>query len=145
MFRGQYEHTIDAKGRVSLPAKFREILAARGSDRLVVTADVEPCLLAFGLDEWQAFEEKLAALPSMDRRVRMVKRTLVGQAHELTVDGNGRILLPPPLREHAGLGREVVFTGQIDRIEIWSREGWSRTREDVDVGALTDALEGLGI
>lgn len=145
MFRGQFEHTIDQKGRISLPARFRELLSSRGSDRLVLTVDVEPCLLAFPTSEWEAFERKLGELPSMDRRVRMVKRTLIGAAHEVGVDKNGRILIPPPLREHAGLERDVVFAGQIDRIEIWSQSGWARVRDSVDPDALQDALEGLGI
>jgi len=145
VFRGQYEHTIDAKGRTSLPARFREIIASRGSDRLVLTRDVERCLLAFPLDEWQAFEARLAAQPSMDRRVRMVKRALIGGAHEVQVDGNGRILIPAGLRAHGGLDREVVFAGQIDRVEIWSREAWAAASEAVDAEALQEALEGLGI
>ena len=145
MFRGEFEHTVDGKGRTSLPARFRELLAASGSDRMVVTRDVERCLLLFPLAQWEAFERKLAELPSMAPGVRLVKRTLLGSAHEVSVDGNGRILIPQPLREYAGLSREVVFAGQIDRIELWNRDAWRALQEGVDAAALQEALEGLGI
>ena len=144
MFTGHYEHTIDAKGRVSLPAKYREAIAARGSDRLMVTADIHNILLAFALDEWQAFMDKLGALPSMDPRVRMVKRHLIGGAHEVQFDGNGRILLPAPLRQHAQLDREVVFVGIGDRIEIWSKAGWDASHVEEDTAALEKAYQELG-
>ena len=145
MFRGQFEHSIDAKGRTSLPARFREILAARGSERLVITADVEPCLLAFPLDHWQAFEEKLGALPRLDQRVKLVKRIYIGNAHEVSIDSAGRVLIPPPLRAHAGLEKEAVFTGQIEHIEIWSGESWQKAREEVTAEEFQKALNGLGI
>ncbi len=145
MFRGQFEHSIDAKGRTSLPARFREILAARGSDRLVVTADIEPCLLAFPLDHWQEIEAKLAALPRLDHRVKLVKRVYIGNAHEVSVDSAGRILIPPPLREHASLGKEAVFAGQIEHVEIWSRASWQKTRDQVSSEEFQQALDGLGI
>ena len=145
MFRGEFEHTVDGKGRTSLPARFRELLAASGSDKMVVTRDVERCLLLFPLAQWEAFEAKLAELPSMAPEVRLVKRTLIGSAHEVNVDGNGRILIPQPLREYARLSREVVFAGQIDRIELWNRDAWRSLQEGVDAAALQQALEGLGI
>lgn len=145
MFRGLYEHTIDAKGRVSLPAKFREAIVSRGSDRLVVTMDVEQCLLAYALPEWQAFEARLGALPQMDRRVRMIKRALIAGAHELQVDGNGRILIPPALRDYAALGRDVVFAGQIEHIAIWNKDSWGGVRGGIDADALQQAMEDLGI
>ncbi len=145
MFRGQFEHSIDAKGRTSLPARFREILAARGSDRLVITADIEPCILAFPLDHWQAFEEKLGTLPRLDQRVKLVKRVYIGNAHEVSVDSAGRILIPAPLREHAGLAKEAVFAGQIEHVEIWSCEGWRKARENVSAEQFQEALDGLGI
>lgn len=145
MFRGQFEHSIDAKGRTSLPARFREILTARGQDRLIVTADVEPCLLAFPLDHWKAFEEKLGSLPRLDQRVKLVKRVYIGNAHEVSVDSAGRILIPASLREHAALGKEAVFAGQIEHVEIWSRDAWQKTREEVSAEEFQQALDGLGI
>jgi MraZ protein len=145
MFRGQFEHSIDAKGRTSLPARYRELLAARGSDRLVITTDVEPCLLAFPLDHWQAFEAKLAALPALDQRVKLVKRIYVGSAHEVSIDGAGRILIPPTLREYAGLGKEALFTGLIDRVEVWSRDGWQTNRERASGEDFQQIISDLGI
>ncbi|RMG14279.1 MAG: division/cell wall cluster transcriptional repressor MraZ [Deltaproteobacteria bacterium] len=145
MFRGEFEHTVDGKGRTSLPARFREVLAASGSDRMVVTRDVERCLLLFPLAQWEAFERRLLELPSMAPGVRLVKRTLIGSAHEVSVDANGRILIPQPLREYADLKREVVFAGQIDRIELWNRDAWRTLQSQVDPAALQEAMEGLGI
>lgn len=153
MFRGLYEHTIDAKGRISLPARFRELVtvgdSANGSGRLVVTRDVEPCLKAYPIEAWQQTEAKLAALPSMNRQARMLKRLLVGSAHDLQVDKSGRILLPPPLRTHAGLEREAVFVGQIDHIEIWSKAAWEASQnqptELSDIAELLESFEGLDI
>ncbi|RMG18957.1 MAG: division/cell wall cluster transcriptional repressor MraZ [Deltaproteobacteria bacterium] len=143
MFRGEFEHTIDPKGRTSLPASFRELLSAQGSDRLVVTAALDECLLLYPLPAWEELERKLAALPSMDRRVRLVKRALVGRAHELSADRHGRILLPAPLRTYAGLGRDIVFVGQISFIEVWAREKWSAGDHPFEPAEVQAAIESL--
>ena len=105
MFRGRYEHTVDPKGRTSLPSRFREILADRSDDRLIVTTAIDaPCLIAYPFAEWQRFEERLMALPQFDPAVVKLKRVYVSSAMECSVDRNGRILIPPVLREHAGIG-----------------------------------------
>ena len=125
MFRGRYEHTIDQKGRTSIPSRFRELLSSKYSDdRLIVTSFVDPCLIAYPVAEWQAFEEKVRALPRFDPKVIELKRVLISGATECPIDRNGRILIPPVLREFAGLKREIVWAGMVDYIEIWAKDGW---------------------
>jgi len=121
VFRGRYEHTIDGKGRTSLPARFREVLSGLGESRLVVTTGLEPCLVAYPMREWEAFEERLAKLPSFDASVAMLKRIYVSGAIECDLDKLGRLLLPSSLRDHAGLTRELLWTGMGRHVEIWDK------------------------
>src|ERR1700691_5199516 len=111
MFRGRYEHTIDAKGRTSLPARYRDALAASGERRIVLTSALDPCLAAYAMHEWSLFEERLAKLPQFDRAVQKLKRIYVSGAVECEVDDSGRILVPPTLREYARLEKEVLLAG----------------------------------
>ena len=125
MFRGRYEHTIDQKGRTSIPSRFRELLSSKyADDRLIVTSFLDPCLIAYPVAEWQAFEEKVRALPRFDSKVMQLKRVLISGATECLIDRNGRILIPPVLREFADLKREIVWAGMVDYIEIWAKDGW---------------------
>jgi MraZ protein len=121
VFRGRYEHTIDAKGRTSLPARFRDVLAAQAEARLIVTTGLDACLVAYPLREWEAFEERLARLPSFDPSVAMLKRIYVSGAVECDLDKLGRLLLPNNLREHAGIARELLFAGMGKHIELWDK------------------------
>lgn len=134
MFRGLHEHTIDAKGRVSLPQRFRDLLdrdngqSASGDDAetsLIITTGIDKCLVAYPKAEWEAFEARLAALPQFDPAVVQVKRIYVAGATECTIDKHGRLLVPPMLREYAGFDRDVVFAGMVATIEIWSKETWT--------------------
>ena len=131
MFRGQYEHTIDAKGRTSVPARFREVLAASGDGRLVLTTGLDPCVVAYPMQEWLAFEERLSRLPQFDPSVQMLRRIYVSGAVECEVDKVGRILVPQMLRRHAGLGREVLWAGMGRHVELWSRERFEAMRSEV--------------
>jgi MraZ protein len=124
MFRGRYEHTIDAKGRTSLPARYRDALAAEGERRIVLTSSLDPCLVAYTMREWTAFEERLAKLPQFDRAVQKLKRIYVSGAIECEVDDSGRILVPPTLREHAGLVKDVLWAGSGKYAELWDRLAW---------------------
>src|SRR5713226_5251101 len=129
-FTGVYQHQIDAKGRTSLPSRFREVLAAQGADKLFVTTDLfDSCLQAYAPAQWTAFTQKVAALSQFDPSVRLLVRSFVAPAQECPVDKVGRILIPPPLREHAGLADEVTWAAR------WSasrsgrpRAGWRRRR-----------------
>ena len=131
MFRGQYEHTIDAKGRTSVPARFREVLAAGGDGRLVLTTGLDPCVVAYPMQEWLAFEERLARLPQFDPSVQMLRRIYVSGAVECEVDKVGRILVPQTLRRHADLAREVLWAGMGRHVELWSRERFEAMRSEV--------------
>ena len=146
MFSGRYEHTIDAKGRVSIPSKFREILTSSyGDDRLIVTSFMDPCLIAYPVAEWQAIEERVRQLPRFDPVVVRVKRVLVSGATECQIDRNGRILIPPVLRQFAGLKREMVWAGHVDSIEIWSKGNWERMHEKASEPDLREAMSKLGL
>jgi MraZ protein len=124
MFRGRYEHTIDAKGRTSLPARYRDALAALGERRIVLTSALDPCLVAYTAPEWTAFEERLAKLPQFDRAVQKLKRIYVSGAVECEVDDSGRILIPPTLRDHAQLTKDVLWAGSGKYAELWDKNAW---------------------
>ncbi len=135
MFRGLHEHTIDAKGRLSLPQRFRDLLSRNsGQDNaddadsdttLIITTGIDKCLVVYPKAEWEAFEARLAALPQFDPAVVQVKRIYVAGATECPIDRHGRLLVPPMLREYAGLTRDVVFAGMVATIELWAKETWT--------------------
>jgi MraZ protein len=127
VFRGRFDHAIDGKGRVSLPARFREAMAKMREEMLVATTSDDPCLRAYPLQAWLDFEANLAQKPSLDPRLRQLMRHYVGHACETPVDGMGRILIAPSLREYAALQRDVVFVGQVSFVEIWSKERWDKS------------------
>jgi MraZ protein len=124
VFRGRYHHTIDPKGRLSIPARFREELAERGVDTLVLT-EGDRCVWAYPLDEWERLEEKLRLQPQLSAEMRSFLRRTVGSAKDCPVDRAGRTLVPPELREFAGLRKDAVITGVLTRFEIWGRERWA--------------------
>lgn len=131
MFRGRYAHVMDSKGRVSIPSKFREVLNGRGQNTLIITNDIwDPCLVAFPLDRWLEEERKVQALPDIVREVRTYKRHFISGAQECSIDRQGRILIPPSLREYAQLNREALFVGLGDKFEIWSTDLWQPKPED---------------
>ena len=125
LFRGHYEHSIDAKGRTSLPARFRHVLSA-GDQRLVITPGLaDPCLDVYPMQAWEAFEQRVAQLPKWDRDTVLLRRRYVSAAVECELDRHGRVLVPASLREHAGLSKEVLWAGVGTTIELWSRQRWS--------------------
>src|SRR5947209_16378032 len=133
MFRGRYEHTIDAKGRTSLPARYRDELAAISERRIVITSALDPCLVAYTMPEWTAFEDRISKLPQFDRHVQKLKRIYVSGAVECEVDDSGRILIPPTLREYANLSKEVLWAGSGKYAELWDKAAWRQhfdTTED---------------
>ncbi len=132
MFRGRFEHTIDAKGRTSVPARYRDVLDSIGERRIVVTSALDPCLVAYTLAEWIAFEDRLAKLPQFDRAVQKLKRLYVSGAVECDIDDSGRILIPPTLREHASLQKEVLWAGQGKYAELWDKDAWKKQVDTTD-------------
>ena len=131
MFRGIHQVSVDAKGRMSLPARLRDDLAQYDDDGVVVTIDpVSRCLLLYPLSEWEQIQQKLDKLPTFQPQARRLQRLLVGHATDLEVDKAGRILLPAPLREFARLDKKLTILGQGKKLEIWSQEEWEAQRED---------------
>ncbi len=143
MFMGEYNHTIDAKGRLIVPSKFREALG----DTFVVTKGLDGCLFVYDNEEWQAFEEKLRSLPITNKAARQFARFFLAGAAEVEVDKQGRILVPNILREFAQISKDVVLIGVASRIEIWSKERFEgmASFEDMDEIAEHMAQLGLGI
>lgn len=129
MFRGRYEHSIDAKGRTSLPSRFREVLAAHGESRLVITTGLDACLVAYPMGEWISFEERLSSLPQFDPSVTMLRRIYVSGAIECDVDKVGRVLIPQNLRDHASLQRDALWAGMGRHIELWAKDRFEAMRE----------------
>lgn len=142
MFMGEYNHTIDAKGRLIVPAKFREILG----DNFIVTKGLDGCLFVYPNDEWTRFEEKLKSLPLTNKNARQFTRFFLAGAAACEVDKQGRILLPQVLREFASLEKDVVLVGVASRIEIWSRERWDESMNtyDGDMDEVVENMESLG-
>ncbi|MBX3192325.1 MAG: division/cell wall cluster transcriptional repressor MraZ [Labilithrix sp.] len=132
MFRGRFEHTIDAKGRTSLPARYRDVLSSIGERRVILTSALDPCLVAYTAPEWTAFEERLAKLPQFDRAVQKLKRIYVSGAVECEVDDSGRILVPPTLRDHAQLTKDVLWAGSGKYAELWDAKLWKTHFDTTD-------------
>ena len=154
MFRGLYEHTLDAKGRLSLPSHFRDVLVQRAepektedADRLIITTGIDRCLVAYPPAEWRAFETRLAGLSQFDPAVVQLKRIYVAGATECPIDKNGRLLVPPMLREYAELKQETVWAGMVTTIEIWAKERWNEqvAASRSDPKAIARALTELGL
>jgi MraZ protein len=144
MFRGSFEHSVDSKGRVSVPSKFREILAERYDGRLVLAMDLDRCLTVYPLEEWERLEEKIKDLPSMQKEVKDFMRFFFSSATECELDKQGRILIPPALRERSGINKSVVLVGIINKIEIWDSGVW-KARKSENGDKIGEALASLGL
>lgn len=149
MFRGATKVTIDAKGRLAIPTRYRDRLAARSNGQLVVTVDRDYCLLLYPYPDWEEIERKLIRLPSLNKQARRLQRLMVGYATELELDGNGRILLSRELREFAGIERQAILIGQGNKFELWNDEIWNKKRDtwlsDEEDGNLSAELESLSL
>jgi len=147
-FTGKYYYSVDPKGRLMVPAPFREIIAARYSPRLYITnSPSEQCLHIYPNEEWSALQEKVRALPRMDKSVRIFMRRVIASAVEVTFDRQGRLLIPSAHRQDAGVNGEVVVVGQIEKIEVWDRALWDRATDlsKIDLGAYEQALSNFGL
>lgn len=130
MFRGAAKVTLDDKGRMVVPTRYRERLLERSAGQLVVTVDRDgECLLIYPLGDWEQVELKLMELPSLKPQSRRLQRLMVGHATDLVLDGHGRMLLPPELREFAALGRHAMLIGQGNRCELWDESRWLERRD----------------
>ena len=143
MFMGEYSHTIDTKGRLIIPSRFREELG----ETFVVTKGLDGRLFVFSDEEWKAFEIKLKSLPLTNKNARQFARFFVAGATPCELDKQGRILLPATLREFAGLEKDVVLTGMLNRIEIWSKDKWNENNslDDVAMDEIAEQMTDLGL
>lgn len=130
MFRGVNRLNLDAKGRLAIPTRYRERLQESCASQLVVTVDAERCLLIYPLPEWQLIEQKLMRLPTFNKAARRLQRLLVGHAAEVDMDAQGRVLLPPPLRQFARLDKHTVLIGQGNKFELWDEGRWDSQCDD---------------
>ena len=145
MFRGRSKHFLDEKGRLAIPARFREVLQTKSNHILVLT-NHDSCLWAFAQDEWKTIEENAASMPQLDHAVNTYLRYFISGAQECVVK-QGRITIPPDLREISGLKKEVVLVGGLKLFEIWDRERWEEEFERAkrNFPQVSQALQGLGI
>ncbi len=141
MFMGEYNHTIDSKGRLIIPSKFREDLG----QEFVMTKGLDGCLFVFPIKEWEAFEEKLRSLPLIDKNARKFSRFFLAGAAVCELDKQGRTLVPGTLREFAGMNKEVVLTGMLDRIEVWSKDKWNENNSYEDMDDIASSMQELGL
>lgn len=141
MFMGEYNHTIDAKGRLIVPAKFREALGVE----FVVTRGLDDCLFVFPNEGWKVFEEKLSTLPVANKNARRFARFFLSGAATVELDKQGRILIPTTLREYGALEKEVVFIGVANRVEIWSKERWENSAVMDDMDEIAESMDELGL
>ena len=141
MFMGEYSHTIDTKGRLIIPSRFREELG----ETFVVTKGLDGCLFVFSDEEWKAFEIKLKSLPLTNKNARQFARFFVAGATPCELDKQGRILLPATLREFAGLEKDVVLTGMMNRVEIWSKEKWIENSSCGNMDDIAEQMTDLGL
>ncbi len=146
MFRGRFEHTIDNKGRISLPAKFRDVLGGTGEHRLVIT-NFEGCLVAYPFSEWQQLEKKWSSFSLLKKEINTFLRFFISGATECGIDKLGRINIPPILRDYASLEKDIVFAGMLQRFEVWQKEKWEEVmKKTVDeLGKNSEILSELGL
>ena len=141
MFMGEYNHTIDAKGRLIVPSRFREKLG----EEFVVTKGLDDCLFVYPLDEWAHIEAAFRKVPLTNKKARDFVRFFFAGAASCEVDKQGRILLPPNLRTYAGLEKEIVSAGVLNRVEIWDKEKWEKSNDIGDMDDIADYMAELGV
>jgi MraZ protein len=143
MFIGEYHHTLDEKGRMSVPVKFRAALA----EGVVVTRGLDRSLFLYPKSEWQTLAEKLASLPFGQADTRAFARLMLAGAMEVEVDKSGRVLLPEYLREYAALDKDVVVAGLYNRLEIWNEATWKEysSKTEAEGNAIAERLQNLGV
>ena len=141
MFMGEFNHTIDTKGRLIVPSKFRELLG----DEFVVTKGLDGCLFVYPADEWKIIEDKFREVSQFSKEARKFARFFFAGAASCEVDKQGRVLLPAVLREFAGLEKEVVLAGVLNHIEIWSKDRWENAASYEDMEEIAEHMASLGL
>ncbi len=141
MFKGEYSHTIDAKGRLIMPSKYRELLG----DSFVVTRGFDRCLFVYDLEDWEKFESSLRNLPISNPNTRKLQRFFIGGAVDAEIDKQGRVLIPGVLRDHAKLEKNITLVGVGNHIEIWNKDAWETDGSFDDMDEAAAQLAELGI
>ena len=143
MLTGEFNHSIDSKGRLIIPSKLRDSFG----EHFVITKGMDGCLFLYPENEWEAFEEKLRTLPLTNKKARDFKRFFLGSAVEGEIDKQGRVLLSTSLRTYADLEKEVVLAGVLDKVEIWSKEAWDARTTDIEenIEDIASDMEDLGL
>jgi len=131
MFRGSSFHTIDSKGRIIIPARFRDVIKSGGSESVMVSR-MDKCLVAYAIEEWSKIETRVLSMVEKSDNMRRFRRVFIGGAFECACDRQERILIPPTLRQYALLDKEIVIVGVLDHFEIWSRENWETENMDLE-------------
>ena len=148
MFRGSSFHTIDSKGRIIIPARFRDVIREDGSNGLIVSR-MDRSLVAYTFDEWRKIESRILSLAEKSENMRRFRRVFIGGAFECSCDKQDRILIPPTLRQYAGFDKEVVLVGVLDHFEIWARENWEKENinleEDMKKEDVRNEIAKLGL
>ncbi|HEX5338098.1 MAG TPA: division/cell wall cluster transcriptional repressor MraZ [Gallionella sp.] len=148
MFQGSTQLNLDSKGRLAIPAQYRDLLLAHCAGSLVLTADEDGCLLVYPEPEWQPIRDKLMKASSFNARVRTLQRLLVGNAAVVPMDGAGRVLIPPTLRSFAALDKRAMLVGQGNKFELWDEAKWQAQQEAALAlmrGELPPELEGFSL
>ena len=148
MFRGISQLNLDVKGRLAVPARHRDALLERCAGHLVITADADRCLLIYPLPDWELIQQKLEGLSNLDPRVRELQRRIIGFAVDVDMDGAGRVLISPALREYAQLDKAVVLVGQGKKFELWNKDAWEQMiakAAPLSVGGLPPELDGFSL
>ena len=148
MFRGSSFHTIDTKGRIIIPARFRDVIKADGADGVMVSR-MDSCLVGYPFNEWRKIEAKILAMAEKSENMRRFRRVFIGGAFECNCDKQDRILIPPSLRQYAAFEKEIVLVGVLDHFEIWSRDNWDdenlNLEEDMKKEEVRNEIAKLGI
>lgn len=131
MFRGISYHTIDPKGRIIIPSRFRDVIKASGHDCIMVSR-MDDCLFAYTIDEWSKIEKKILDLREKSESMRRFQRIFIGSAQDCRCDAQGRVLIPPALKQYAGLEKDIALVGVLSRFEIWSKDNWDRENGKMD-------------
>jgi len=141
MFRGSSYHTLDEKGRIIIPARFRTLIRQSGDDRTMLSR-MDRCLVAYPMEEWSKIETRILSLAEKSESMRRFRRVFIGGAFECVCDRQERIVIPPTLRQYAELNREIVLVGVLDHFEIWSRDNWDGENRLMENDMLKEEVRG---
>ncbi len=148
MFRGSSLHTIDAKGRLIIPSRFRDVIRANGGERVMIS-QMDGCLVVYPFEDWRRIETRILEMAQKSEQMRRFRRVFIGGAFECACDKQERILIPPLLRESAGLEKDVALVGVLDHFEIWSRQAWEEEKlnleKDLKLEEVRNEIASLGL